>query len=313
MHLHQDHVFLRREALAHGYDDKDLRAAMNADLITRIRHGAYAPTDEWDAAQPTRRHQLRAYAVLRSHQSKLALSHTTAAIEHGLRLHDPDLRRIHVTCLSGTIGRTARDVVYHQGDCPDTDLQLVLGNLVVTPLRAGLESAALTSVPQGMVILDSLIDLKLADLDEIHRSFATWSGSPHTRRLQVTVRLTREGANSVGETLSRHLMWREHLPEPELQFEVRDAAGRLIGRADFAWPEYRLLGEFDGLSKYGRWRAPGETSEQVVTREKTREDRMREETGWLMIRLIWKELFTPSVTGARIREQLSRGRTLIAC
>ena len=36
------------------------------------------------------------------------------------------------------------------------------------------------------------------------------------------------------------------LPTPELQYIVRDAAGVFLARADFAWPEQRVLVEFDG-------------------------------------------------------------------
>jgi very-short-patch-repair endonuclease len=35
-------------------------------------------------------------------------------------------------------------------------------------------------------------------------------------------------------------------PAPDLQHVVRDDAGRTLGRADLAWPERRVLVEFDG-------------------------------------------------------------------
>jgi hypothetical protein len=308
--LHDDHVFSRAEALQYGYSDDDLQACLRAGLIVRIRHGAYTGATLWAAADELERHRLRAHAVLRSHGSRLALSHTSAAVEHGLRLFRPDLARVHVTCLDRRIARTTSDVVYHQGACPEHDLQLVGAHLAVTPVRAGLEAASLTHVAAGMVLLDSVIDLKLGSLEEIHRRFERIAGWPNSRKLNITVRLVRKGANSVGESLARHLMWRQHLPEPELQFEVRDQWGRLLGVTDFAWPEYGLLGEFDGMEKYRRLRKEGETPGQAVEREKKREDRLREETGWLMVRLIWPELFTPGPTAARIRAQLERGKTL---
>jgi hypothetical protein len=102
------------------------------------------------------------------------------------------------------------------------------------------------------------------------------------------------------------------LPEPVLQFEVYDEHGMLVGRTDFAWPDHGLLGEFDGETKYLRLRRENETIEQAVLREKRREDKLREITGWLMIRLIWSELFTATVTGERIRRQLLVGQTLRA-
>jgi hypothetical protein len=311
-HLHEDHVFSRGEALAHGYSDDDLRAQLRFGEIVRVRHGAYTGAELWSNADEVERHRLRAHAVLRSHDSKIALSHTSAAVEHGLRLFEPDLSRIHVTCLDRRIARTTRDVVYHQGTCPDSNLQYVGSQLTVDPVRAGLEAASLASVAAGMVILDSVIDLNLGSLDEIHRGFEAMGGWPRSRRLQVTARLVRKGSNSVGESLARHLMWSQHLPEPELQFEVRDQWGQIIGITDFAWPAHGLLGEFDGMVKYGRLRKEGETPGEAVEREKKREDRLREETGWYMVRLIWAELFRPGPTAARIRRQLERGKVLVA-
>jgi hypothetical protein len=309
--LHDDRVFLRREALDHDYNDVDLAHAVRDGFLARVRHGAYTLADLWASANDVQKHKLRSHAVLRSHSSKLALSHTSAAVEHQLRLHRPDLDKVHVTCLDRYIARTTRDVVYHQGKCSDDDLGTKDGVLLVNPVRAGLETASLGDTPQGLVVLDSVVDLDLGTVEDIRRRFAPYNKHPKSRHVQVAVRLVRKGANSVGESLSRHLMFRCNLPEPVLQFEVRDARGKLIGCTDFAWPEYGLLGEFDGLSKYGRLLKPGETPEQAVIREKKREDRLREITSWLMVRLIWKELFRVEETAARIREQLERGRTLL--
>jgi hypothetical protein len=166
-------------------------------------------------------------------------------------------------------------------------------------------------VDQGVVVLDSVIALDKATLDDVHRRFRELTGQPYSRKLQIVVRLVRPGAGSLAESLGRQLMWREHLPEPVLQFEVYDHHGHLVGCCDYAWPEYGVLGEFDGKEKYGRLRRPGESVQDAVIREKLREDALREITGWLMIRIIWRELFTPTATAARIREQLRRGAALI--
>jgi hypothetical protein len=308
--LHDDHVFGRREALEHGYRDADLRLGLRAGVLQRIRQGSYTFVDVWTAADEMERHRLRAHAVLRSHASRIALSHTSAAVEHGLRLFEPDLGRVHVTCLDRPLARSTHDVVYHEGGCPDGDLTDGGAGLVVNPVRAAVGAASLAPVRSGLVILDSLLDLELGTLDDIYREFERVSGTPYSRKLQITVRLTRKGATTVAESLSRHLMWQQHLPEPVLQFEVRDEWGNLIGITDFAWPEHGVLGEFDGMSKYGRLRRDGETPGQAVEREKTREDALRARTGWLMVRIIWSELFRPGPTAAKIRRQLERGRAL---
>jgi hypothetical protein len=310
--LHNDHVFLRREALAHGYRDQDLEHAIRDGLLVRVRHGAYTFRDVWDAANEVGRHSLRAHAVMRSHDAPIALSHTSAAVEHGLRLFRPDLSKVHVITRGKRLARTTGDVVYHRGKFDDDDFAVVNDQLVVEPVLTGLQAASLTTVAGGIVILDSVIDLDLGSREQIEARYLEIAGHPFSRPLQVTVRLVRKGAQSVGESLSRHMMWTEHLPAPELQFEVRDLDGRLIGTCDFAWPEYGVLGEFDGMEKYGRLLKEGETPGDAVQREKVREDALREITNWLMVRIIWKEIFTPGPTGARIRRQLQRGKKLLA-
>jgi hypothetical protein len=309
--LHDDHVFRRAEALDMGYDDADLRQWVRSGDLTRIRQGSYVQTSIWDRADDVARHRLRAHAVLRSHDVPLALSHTSAAIEHGLRLYRPALDKIHVVCLGAPIARTTRDIVYHRGNYGDDDFVAIGTQCVVAPVLAALQTASLTDVAAGMVVLDSVIDLDLGTLEQIHTRFADIASHPFSRRLQITVRLARKGSNSVGESLSRHMMWTQHLPEPVLQFEVRDALGRLVGITDFAWPEFGVLGEFDGMQKYGRLLKPGQTAGDAVQAEKVREDALREATNWLVVRLIWSELFKPGPTAAKIRRQLERGQLLV--
>ena len=48
------------------------------------------------------------------------------------------------------------------------------------------------------------------------------------------------------ESVLRWLLHEAGLPAPELQYVVRDAAGSSLGRADLAWPDRRVLVEFDG-------------------------------------------------------------------
>ena len=45
--LHPNGLFIRGEALDHGYNDRDLADARRSGVIARVRHGAYAPHDTW--------------------------------------------------------------------------------------------------------------------------------------------------------------------------------------------------------------------------------------------------------------------------
>jgi very-short-patch-repair endonuclease len=48
------------------------------------------------------------------------------------------------------------------------------------------------------------------------------------------------------ESVTRWLIHAAGLPAPVVQYRVFDANGRFLGRADLAWPEHKLLVEFDG-------------------------------------------------------------------
>ena len=85
-----------------------------------------------------------------------------------------------------------------------------------------------------------------------------------------------------------------------------DEHGRLVAETDFAWHERKTFGEFDGQQKYGRLLRDGEEPGDAVFREKQREDRVRELTGYRCGRLVWADLATPAVTASRFRDLLGR-------
>ncbi|MGN6722091.1 MAG: type IV toxin-antitoxin system AbiEi family antitoxin domain-containing protein [Marmoricola sp.] len=311
--LHASPVFLRRDALDFGYRDRDLRQAVAEGVIERIRHGAYVDAVAWSRASLDSRHLLLADAVVLSHDASLALSHLSAAVAHGLRMYRPDLSKVHVLCLDENIGRTHSDVIYHHTTPRSLEeMTTVAERLVVPPTRAALEAALSLDVAKGLVVLDSALNLNLTTIDDIKAEYARIEGSRGSRALRVTVALARPGSESVGETLGRYLMWRNHIPEPVLQLEVRDDDGELVARLDWAWPDLGLCGEFDGRDKYMRVVKDGESVADVVMREKAREDRVRELTDLRMIRLVWSDLdrAKQAQTAARIQRAFRYPRAL---
>jgi hypothetical protein len=113
-----------------------------------------------------------------------------------------------------------------------------------------------------------------------------------------------------GEARTSYLLWREHVPKPVPQFQVRDSEGNLMGVVDFAWPALGVFLEFDGRVKYDRLRRPGETLEEVILREKRREELICALTGWVCIRITWEDLARPTTTARRIRALLDSRRPI---
>ena len=67
-----------------------------------------------------------------------------------------------------------------------------------------------------------------------------------SRRARATAELVRDGAESRMETLLRYALVSAGLAEPVVQFAVRSPRGDFVGRFDLAYPERRVLIEYDG-------------------------------------------------------------------
>jgi hypothetical protein len=293
MSLRTDGLFLRREALDMGVNDKDLRNSVRAKELVRVRQGAYVASGVWAEADDVAQHLLRARAVLLTHDGKVALSHVSGAIAHGVRVWGADLSRVHVVRLDGQTGRSTHDVVHHSRGWSVEDVVDTSNLTVLSPAQCLVGAATTSSIESGVVAVDSAYDLGLVTEDELRTVVGRSHRWPGTSRLQITMRLAEPGAQSVGESRMRYLCWKGHLPKPVLQYQVRDHDGKLIG-------------EFDGRVKYGRLLKSGEAPGDAVFREKVREDRLRELTGWLVVRLVWADLEQPHATLERLRRVLLR-------
>lgn len=299
-------VFLRSEARELGHDDKAIANAVRWKVWHRVRHGAYCHTDTWLGADAVERHRIKAQAVMRSLTGRVALSHVSALVLHGLPVWGADLAKVHVTRLDGGPGRIDGDVVHHEGKLVPDDLIVVREMVVTDPRRAVLESCTILGTESGLVSMDALLNRELATREEVAAAAPQFEQWPGALTLQLVLRLTDGRAASPGESRSRYMFWSQNLPAPELQFHVYDDRGDLAGITDFAWPAHGVLGEFDGRVKYGRHLTPGKEPGDVVFEEKRREDRLREVTGFTMVRIVWSELSTPAATAARFARHLRR-------
>jgi len=291
--------FLRSEALEQGHTDKSLRGLVRDGVLRRVRHGTYVLEELWAGLDGDQRHVLLGSAAM-ARLNGVALSHVTAALTHGMEVWGLDLTLVHVTRTDGGSGRTEAGVKHHECFSTDADLIEVDGLVVVAPARAALETALLGGVEKGLVTVDSGLRKCLFTLDDLDHHAQLMSHWPGALPLQLVRRLANPQSGSVAESRCLHLFWSLALPAPVSQFPVYDATGAFIGRVDFAWPEQRLIVEFDGAIKYDGLLRPGETANQVVIREKRREDRLRA-AGWTVIRLCWADLANPHKVDAVLR------------
>ncbi|MBZ5737541.1 type IV toxin-antitoxin system AbiEi family antitoxin domain-containing protein [Nocardioides mangrovi] len=290
---------LTRELLAGGYTDKAIARLVRRGVLVSIRHGAYAYADMWPRLSPVERRQLIALAVLRSARSPVALSGPSAAEALGVPVWEPG-EETHLLRLDGKAGRREAGRVEHRGHAIAEDLTFKAGRPITSGTRTAIDMIAISDTPHALVTVNGLLNAGETTLKQIEYRMRSMRTDPHLLNSHVVLGLADPRIESAGESLASWMFWRQHLPRPTPQYEVRNRNGRVIHRVDFAWPELGVFLEFDGKEKYLRHRRPGESVVDAVLREKRREELICGLTGWRCIRIIWSDLFRAERTAARI-------------
>jgi hypothetical protein len=314
-------IFSRAQALDCGETDRSIAGAVRDGALVRLRRGFYAPADLYATATAAAKHVLHARAAIAGQRGRVALTGVSAAALHGFDIYDTSLDVVHLVRLDNGSTRTQAGIVHH-GSRRDIEEELGLydGILASVPARAVWEVACRSSLEGGVVTADSALhqmpELKDA-LDALHDHFALFPGSVKGRTM---IRLADGRSASPGESVTRVQYYRYGIPMPDLQFDVFDERGELIGTADFYWDDFRHLGEFDGKIKYQKLLRPGENPSDCVFREKRREDAMRADLRG-MSRFTWFDVMPRNArrTMTQLRAALYqsrrlyvRGRTIIA-
>lgn len=268
--------FTRAEFLDSGYTDRDLRNAVRAGLLKRLRHGVYVYRAEHEKLSPEQQHVVLVRSVADKLGTTVAVSHQSACATHGLAMYGHPLDKVHVTRLDGSAGRTEHGIVHHVGQVvTDDDIEEIDGMLVTRPARAVFEASTVGTVEAAIVVMDSGLHHEVVteqELIDLTGRLWNWQGA---RGAQYALSLADSRSASPGESRSRYLFRRAGLPIPQLQVPIYDADGLLIGYSDFGWLEYHHLGEFDGRIKYGGIPGDRRSPQQIVFDEKRREDAMR--------------------------------------
>ncbi|MGX5655796.1 DUF559 domain-containing protein [Geodermatophilus nigrescens] len=225
----------RRSARAIGISDWHLR---HRDVL-RSSRDTYLPR----AASADLR--VRVEAVLRGAPASAVLSHLTAARLWGLEVPlVREDRRVHLVVPPGTRIRHRADRRVHCATLPDEQVTRRLGVPVTSPGRTWLDLAAVLPPAALLAVTDQMLRRRYQrrTLEGITAGARGVRGIRAARRVLA---VADHRAGSPMESVLRWLVLEAGLPAPDLQHVVRGAAG-FVGRVDMAWPDRKVLVEFDG-------------------------------------------------------------------
>jgi hypothetical protein len=303
-----DRLVLRRLAIAEGWTDDELARHTRGGALTRLRRGAYLAGP--DALTDEGRHHLLVRATMASLRRPAVVSHQSAAVLHRLPLWGVRLDRVHVTRRPPASSEVGRHLRSHVARLAEQEVTTVDGLPVTDPVRTAIDLARSLPLEPAVAVLDAALRLELVDAPELQSRVREVAGTRGSRAAARAVTFADGRSESVGESRSRVLLHRLGLTPSTLQRDINSSSGLFLGRADFAWEEERVVGEFDGRVKYGRALRPGQDPGDAVFEEKRREDAIRDKE-WGVVRWTWSELVPGTVVRDRVSRALARGRRRI--
>jgi G:T-mismatch repair DNA endonuclease (very short patch repair protein) len=203
---------------------------------------------------------------------------------------------VEVVLPPGTRWRPGGDVHVRNAAMSDDEVVVDRRGLPRTgPIRTAVDLIRRSPLDDGVALLDRLVVAGLADLAAVRAAAADLPKGRGSKLARDVSRLADGLAGSPQETQLRLLMSRAGLPPPVAQYRVFDDDG-FVGRVDFAFPDHRIVVEYDGL-----WHAaPGQ-----FAKDRRRLNRLTA-AGWRVVFVTAADLWHPQRLVARLVAELAR-------
>jgi hypothetical protein len=210
------------------------------------------------------------------------LSHRSAA--RLLELRDYGYTRIEVT-IPGRSTRTHSGVAVHRSTTlTEADVTTVENIPVTTISRTLLDLADILTQRQLERAFDQAEMVEGLDLVKLQDQLArnpTRGGAKKIRRVLAEHYIGSTPTENDFEEALLALTRSLGLPDPRPQFWIDPGDGEPPIRADFAWPEQRIVVETDGRRTHG--------TKQAFESDRRRDQRLTA-AGWRVIRITWRQL-----------------------
>jgi hypothetical protein len=194
----------------------------------------------------------------------------------GAWLHGVDVRReddldVYVSFPKGSRIRRRPGLRICQETLADSDVMVIDGLRVTTPLRTAFDCARWLRGVERVVVVDALAHARLVSVEEIRHYIAGKRRLRNLRRAEHILSFADPLAESPMETRLRVLLIESGLPPTASQYVVLDRQGQFVARLDLAYVAEKVAVEYDGALHWEQRRE-----------DDRRRDRLRE-LGWVVL------------------------------
>jgi hypothetical protein len=280
----QGDVVTSAQALTH-LTRRGLEADLQCGVLQQVWYGIYGRGELTDA--------LRLRGLDLATGTTIAVCLSSAAALYGFDTEgDKDL---HVLNPGGQQLRPTRGLVVHRRE--GAPLTVVAGRPATTPAWTAIEVARGLRRGRALATLDAAMRSGACGHGELRRVLKQHSGRRGVVAARELLKLASPLAESPMESEARLVMIDGGLPPPVLQYKVVDLNGQ-TWRFDFAWPEYRVAAEYDGVD----WHSGPE----AFLRDRKRGAAVQD-LGWVVVPVVAEDVrYRPVELVARIERRLQR-------
>jgi hypothetical protein len=264
------------------------RDQLDRRLYRRVLRGVYAPPGM------VVDHELMARAAALVMPPDAALAGRSAAVWWGGRTAGPR-DPVRVVVPRDSAWRGPRGVLVHRTDLRAGDVVADEGVRITSVERTAWDVAVLERLKDAVACLDAMAYAgKLTD-GSLRRVQGAAIGRWGSRRVRRVLSLVDGRAQSPAESWVRVSCHLAGLPSPVPQFVVVEG-GLFLGKVDLAWPEAKLVIEYEGPHHF----------EEAKKEEDDARYAALQAAGWQVIRLANADLRDMDAVVERIREALGR-------
>ena len=268
------------------------RRQLQSELHLRVLHGVYA-----DPSLP-RDHLLRcrAAALLMPSEGALAARSAASFLAAPMPTYGDPVTVV-VPPTSKWTG--PRGIRVHRAELPPSDVRMDEEGIRYTgPGRTAWDVAALETTATAVGVLDAMVRAGQLRAEELPLLLHRGSGRWRSRRVRRAFELVDGRSESPPESWVRVACILAGLPAPVPQYDVMQG-GNWLARADLAWPEAKLIVEYEGEYHFDGLQ---------LARDDVRLQRLIA-AGWRVIRLAAHDLRNMEEVVRRIAAELQAAAT----